>query len=87
MDYFTFVKGKDATDPEPIVGDDDPGTISIANVKFDAGKLQDYYVFDMQGNRLGLISVYGFNAAADLLKSSSAIRASGIYYLRSRTTG
>ena len=50
MDYFTFVKGKDATDPEPIVGDDDPGTISIANVKFDAGKLQDYYVFDMQVN-------------------------------------
>ena len=87
VDYFTFVKGKDATDPEPIVGDDDPGTISIANVKFDAGKLQDYYVFDMQGNRLGLISAYGFNAAADMLKSSSAIRASGIYYLRSRTTG
>ena len=87
VDYFTFVKGKDATDPEPIVGDDDPGTISIANVKFDAGKLQDYCVFDMQGNRLGLISAYGFNAAASMLKSSSAIRASGIYYLRSRTTG
>ena len=60
VDYFTFVKGKDA---------------------------QDYYVFDMQGNRLGLISAYGFNAAADLLKSSSAIRSSGIYYLRSRSTG
>lgn len=87
VDYFTFVKGKDATDPEPIVGDDDPGTISIANVKFDAGKLQDYYVFDMQGVRMGLISAYGFDAAAEMLKSSSAIKASGIYYLRSRTTG
>ena len=87
VDYFTFVKGKDATDPEPIVGDDGPGAISIANVKFDAGKLQDYYVFDMQGVRMGLISAYGFDAAAEMLKSSSAIKASGIYYLRSRTTG
>ena len=87
VDYFTFVKGKDATDPEPIVGDDNPGAISIANVKFDAGKLQDYYVFDMQGVRMGLISAYGFDAAAEMLKSSSAIKASGIYYLRSRTTG
>ena len=84
VDYFTFVKGKDATDPEPI---ENPGAISIANVKFDAGKLQDYYVFDMQGVRMGLISAYGFDAAAEMLKSSSAIKASGIYYLRSRTTG
>ncbi len=59
----------------------------VQTVKYAPNALQDYYVFDMQGNRLGLISAYGFNAAADLLKSSSAIRASGIYYLRSRTTG
>jgi hypothetical protein len=36
---------------------------------------------------MGLISAYGFDAAAEMLKSSSAIKASGIYYLRSRTTG
>ena len=86
VDYFTFVKGKDAKDPEPI---ENPGqeTSIGKNLELTNNKLQDYYVFDMQGNRLGLISAYGFNAAADMLKSSSAIRASGIYYLRSRTTG
>jgi len=86
VDYFTFVKGKDATDPEPI---ENPGqeTFIGQNLELTNDKLQDYYVFDMQGNRLGLISAYGFNAASDLLKSSSAIRSSGIYYLRSRTTG
>ena len=56
-------------------------------VHFDNNTLQDYYVFDMQGVRMGLISAYGFDAAAQMLKSSSSIKASGIYYLRSRTTG
>ena len=86
VDYFTFVKGKDATDPEPI---ENPGqeTSIGKNLELTNNKLQDYYVFDMQGNRLGLISAYGFNAAASMLKSSSAIRTSGVYYLRSRTTG
>ena len=87
VDYFTFVKGKDATDPEPIIGEDDPGTTSIADVKFDAGKLQDYYVFDQNGVRLGLMSAYGFNAAADMLRSSSMVKTSGVYYLRNRFTG
>ncbi len=87
VDYFTFVKGKDATDPEPIIGEDDPGTTSIANVNFDAGKLQDYYVFDQNGVRLGLMSAYGFNAAADMLRSSSMVKTSGVYYLRNRFTG
>jgi hypothetical protein len=85
VDYFTFVKGKDATDPEPIVGEDDP--ISIADVKFDAGTLQDYYVFDQNGVRLGLMSAYGFNAAADMLRASSMVKTSGVYYLRNRFTG
>ncbi|MDY6386957.1 MAG: cellulase family glycosylhydrolase [Fibrobacter sp.] len=64
------------------------GQTSIGqNVQFKNNTLQDYYVFDMQGNRMGLLSAYGFDAAAELLKSSSAVKASGIYYLRSRTTG
>lgn len=64
------------------------GQTSIGqNVQFKNNTLQDYYVFDMQGVRMGLISAYGFDAAAEMLKSSSAIKASGIYYLRSRTTG
>ena len=54
IDYFTLVKGANATDPEPIV---DPGTQGIADLRFDNNSL------------------------------SSAVKNSGIYYLRSRTTG
>ena len=64
------------------------GTEAITQtMKFAPNTLQDYYVFDMQGVRLGILSAYGFDAAAELLKSSSAVKSSGIYYLRSRTTG
>ena len=82
IDYFTLVKGANATDPEPIVG-----TEAIADIRFDKNSLQDYYVFDQQGVRLGVLSAYGFKAAAESLKASSAVKNSGIYYLRSRTTG
>ena len=64
------------------------GTEAVAQtMKFAPNALQDYYVFDMQGVRLGVLSAYGFDAAAELLKSSSAVKASGVYYLRSRTSG
>ena len=64
------------------------GPLSIANdVKFENNTLQDYYVFDQQGVNLGVLSAYGFNAAAEILKSSSAVKNSGIYYLRNRANG
>ena len=74
IDYITFEKG-DVT--------------SIAQkVNFnDNNSRQDYFVFDVHGVNLGIISGYGFDAAAEMLKTSSDIRNSGIYYLRSRTTG
>ena len=82
VDYFTFVKGKDATDPEPIE------TQFVTNdIQLNQNTLQDYFVFDAHGVNLGIISGYGFDAAAEMLKSSSDIRNSGIYYLRNRTTG
>ena len=82
VDYFTFVKGKDATDPEPI-----ETQAFTSNIQLDQNSLQDYFVFDAHGVNLGIISGYGFDAAAEMLKSSSDIRNSGIYYLRNRTTG
>ena len=64
------------------------GEVSIRqNLRLDNNKLQDYYVFDMQGVRMGVLSAYGFDAAAKMLQSSSAVKSSGIYFLRSRTTG
>jgi len=88
VDYFTFVAGANATDPEPISGGDDPGTTAIAqDVNYDANRLQDYHVFDQNGVHMGILSAYGFEAAKEILKSSSAVKNSGVYYLRNRFTG
>ena len=86
VDYFTFVKGANATDPEPIGGGDPLGFAS--NLQLDeTNPLQHYYVLDPQGVRMGVISGYGFKATAELLRSSSAVKSSGMYYLRNRATG
>jgi hypothetical protein len=82
IDYFTFVKGKDATDPEPI-----ETQIITNDIQLNQNTLQDYFVFDTHGVNMGVISGYGFDAAAQLLSESSRVKSSGIYYLRSRTTG
>jgi hypothetical protein len=57
------------------------------NVKFDNNSRQDYHVFDQNGVHMGVLTAYGFDAAKEILQHSSAVKSSGIYYLRSRTTG
>ena len=44
-------------------------------------------MFDQNGVHMGVLRAYGFDAAKEILKTSNDIKASGIYYLRSRTTG
>ncbi|SHJ25344.1 endo-1,4-beta-xylanase [Fibrobacter sp. UWP2] len=83
IDYFTFVKGKDATDPEPITPD--PQFVQ-PNLQFD-NTLQHYFVIDPMGVRMGVISGYGFEAAGEMLRESPRVTASGIYYLKNRKTG
>lgn len=64
VDYFTFVEGKDATDPEPEVIEDpedpkndqnpqDSSLTTISKVHFELVGVRDYSVFDMNGNFLG----------------------------------
>jgi hypothetical protein len=86
IDYFTFVKGKDATDPEPIEIEDDPMFVQ-PSIQIDENGLQDYFVFDVHGVNLGVLSAYGFEGAAEILQNTGDIKASGIYYLRNRWTG
>ena len=86
IDYFTFVKGKDATDPEPIEKNEDPQFVQ-QNIKLDNNARQDFHVFDQNGVHMGVLRAYGFDAAKEILKTSNDIKASGIYYLCSRTTG
>ncbi|MBO4436759.1 MAG: endo-1,4-beta-xylanase [Fibrobacter sp.] len=65
-----------------------PGTDAIAQtVKYDPNGLQDYYVFDMHGANLGVMCAYDFGAAAEILKTSSYVKSSGVYVLRNRFTG
>jgi hypothetical protein len=94
VDYFTFVKGKNATDPEPIVseepGDDNPGggtTVIGQNINYDPNALQHYFVFDMHGVNMGVMSAYGFDGAAEILRTSADVKSSGVYLLRNRFTG
>ncbi|MCQ2061955.1 MAG: endo-1,4-beta-xylanase [Fibrobacter sp.] len=67
--------------------DDGGNTFIGASIKYDTNALQDYYVFDQQGVRMGILSAYGFDAAAQILRTSSTVKNSGVYYLRNRYTG
>jgi GH35 family endo-1,4-beta-xylanase len=67
-------------------GPDEP--IAIGNkIRLEQNTLQSYDVFDVQGMRLGKLSAYGLNDAAKSLRTSSAAKSSGIYFLRNRKTG
>ena len=76
VDYFTFVEGKDATDPEPVVDPEDPeDTTSIVKVRFDVAGERNYSVFDMNGNLMGSFkseSVDLQNKTADLVKAKGS---------------
>ena len=77
IDYINFVKGEAGDDPQ-VIG---------ADLKLDNNARQDYHVFDQNGVHMGVLTAYGFDAAKEILQSSSEVKSSGIYYLRSRTTG
>lgn len=83
VDYMTFVK-KGEADPEPI---GDKTAIPAVAKYSDANVLQDYYVFDQNGVRMGVMSAYGFDAAARMLRSSSNVKSNGVYFLKNRATG
>ena len=67
-------------------GDEPPQAIAN-DLKLDMNARQDYHVFDQNGVHMGVLTAYGFDAAKEILKTSSAVKSSGVYYLRSRTTG
>ena len=49
--------------------------------------LGDYYVFDVNGVRIGRLSAYSMEEASMTLRNSSAIKVQGIYLLRSVKNG
>ena len=58
-----------------------------SKIRLEQNTLQNYDVFDVQGVRLGKLSAYDFSDAAKSLRTSSAAKSSGIYFLRNRSTG
>jgi len=49
--------------------------------------LSDYYVFDVNGVRIGRMSAYSMDEAASMLQNTSAIKVQGVYLLRSVKNG
>ena len=68
IDYINFVKGDVAEEPM-VIGN---------NIQMEQNTRQNYHVFDQNGVHLGVLSAYGFDAAKDILKSSSEVTRSGV---------
>ena len=83
IDYLNFVEGKNANDPD----EKNPGAIKAQPVHYETPQLGDYYVFDMNGVRIGRMSAYTMDEAVTTLKNTSAIKVQGIYMLRSVKNG
>lgn len=89
IDYLEFTSGSASITPTPTPGAsaDEEDPLLSRDLNLETQKLQSYYVFDQQGVRLGVMSAYGFDAAKEILQTTSDIKTSGVYYLRSRATG
>ena len=77
VDYFTFVKGKDATDPEPIGGDP---MFTATRLKMPT-EAENYRIFDMNGSFLGMVRAAGLQ---DLrVHTASLVKCGGAYLAKS----
>ena len=77
VDYFTFVKGKDATDPEPIGGDP---MFTATRLKMPT-EAENYRIFDMNGCFLGMVRAAGLQ---DLrAHTASLVKCGGAYLAKS----
>ena len=77
IDYINFTKGD---------GDEPPIAIQT-QIRYETPELSDYYVFDVNGVRIGRMSAYSMDEAVTTLQNTSAIKIQGIYMLRSVKNG
>ena len=88
IDYFNFVEGKDAKDPdEGGNGGDKPGEAIHTTIHMETPMLSAYDVFDVNGVRLGRMRAYTMDEAVNTLQNTSDIKVQGIYMLRSVRNG
>lgn len=76
IDYINFTKG-----------DEEPPISIQTQVRYEYPEVSDYYVFDVNGVRIGRMSAYTMDEAVATLKNTSAIKVQGLYMLRSVKTG
>ena len=75
VDYFTFVKGKDATDPEPIGGT----TIFSSRLEMGSGSMA-FSVYDVAGNCLGRVEAATKSELG--AKTREMVRNGGVYIVK-----
>ena len=84
IDYFGFVKGKDATDPEAM------GITPSKVLGLNVSGASYYEVFDLRGKKLGGFSAKSMAEAVQLWKNGNVkgdVRATGINIIRDRARG
>ena len=78
IDYFTFVKGANATDPDPIVG-------LAKGVLHNVQGVQSYSVYGLNGKFVGRVDASSnFDVRS---KVNSLVKESGVYIVKSLTSG
>nr|AAG36763.1 family 10 glycosyl hydrolase XynB [Fibrobacter succinogenes subsp. succinogenes S85] len=68
IDYINFTKG-----------DEEPPISIQTQVRYEYPEVSDYYVFDVNGVRIGRMSAYTMDEAVATLKNTSAIKVQGLY--------
>ncbi|MCQ2104712.1 MAG: family 43 glycosylhydrolase [Fibrobacter sp.] len=97
IDYITFVKGKDATDPEPIVEPEDPEegegddegsgdhTVIASKIQYSVSQGQNYNVFSLTGTFMG--SIEAANIQQIRTQTRNLVKQQGIYLVKSTKNG
>jgi hypothetical protein len=80
IDYFTFVKGANATDPEPI----DPTDLA-RSVRHNVPDVQSYGVYGVNGSFVGRIDAS--SAFEVRSKVNALVKQNGVYLVKSLTSG
>ena len=79
VDYFTFVKGKDATDPEAYKTQNPE---SITTLKLINNTETTFYLFDMQGKQVARFNARGIDSAIRMVQEGMGNLRQGVYLLR-----
>jgi hypothetical protein len=89
VDYFTFVKGENAKDPEPI-GGDSSSTAILNSIKFTPDTESYFDVFDLSGKKVASFTARSIVEASKIWLSGSikgSTRIQGLALIRSRASG